>query len=101
MRCVALDGRNGPLIEEDLRNKLAGHLHARLAEYGEEGVRVSMTDGTVLVGFPGRSGQQAACLLEEQGVFALAEEERVRFLIGPGVSFEDLDYVQSAAAELL
>lgn len=101
MRRVILDGRNGPQADLRLRDKQTGHLHARLAEYEEEGICARLAEGAVQAGFPGLTGEQAACRLAEQGVFALAEEGGVRFLIGPEVSFEDLDYVQSAAAKLL
>lgn len=101
MRCVILDGRNGPQTDMTRRDKLAGHLHARLAEYEEEGIRPQLEEGGVRAGISGLSGRQAAALLAEHGVFALAEGDCVRFLMGPGVSFEDLDYVQGVAAKLL
>lgn len=101
MREVYLDGRRGPLEDEALKRRLAGHLRARLAEYAEEGIRARLEGGDVLAAFPGFSGAEAADFLAERGVFALPDGEEVRFRPGPGVSFEALDYVQAAAAEML
>lgn len=47
------------------------------------------------------SGEQAVRALADQGVQALAAGERVRFLIGSEVCFEDLDYVQACSRSLL
>ena len=102
MRQVILDGRNGLCADERLRDKLAGHLNARLAEYEEDGIRPERKGpGEVLARFDGTPGEQAVRRLAASGVIALAEGDAVRFLIGPDVSFEDLDHVQAAAAELL
>lgn len=102
MRQVILDGRDGAQLDGRLREKLAGHLRARLAEYAEEGI-AALQDGpgTVRACFPGLTGEQAARALDEQGVYAIADGEAVRFLMGPDTRFEDLDYVQAAAAGLL
>lgn len=102
MRHVILDGQTGPMEDAGLREKLTGHLLARLNEYGQEGI-VARADGPgmVLVQIGKLSGEQAVRALAGQGVLARAAGERVRFLIGSGVSFEDLDYVQAAAAGLL
>lgn len=96
-----MDGRNGPQSDLRLRAKLTEHLYVRLAEYEEEGVRAAREEGAVLARLPGMDGAQAARCLEERGIFARTEGENVRFLIGPEVSFEDLDYVQGVAAKLL
>jgi hypothetical protein len=102
MRQVILDGRDGPCDHEILRDKLAGHLHARLAEYEEDGICPALAGpGDVLARFDGLTGRQAADRLAQLGVYALPEGDSVRFRIGPRVTFEDLDYVQAAAAELL
>ena len=102
MRIVILDGRAGIHPDEIRRDKLAGHLNARLAEYAEEGISsFPEGPGAVTARFAGVEGHAAVRQLEESGVYALAEGERVRFLIGPETSFEDLDYVQAAAAGLL
>lgn len=101
MRQVILNGSGG-VAEPPLRDRLAGHLHARLAEYAEEGVHARPEGpGTVLVRFSGLTGEEAVRRLSAQGVYALAAGDGVRFSIGSGVTFEDLDYVQAAAAALL
>ena len=102
VRQVILDGRTGPLEDVPLRDKLTGHLLARLNEYEQEGISARPDGpGTVLARLGALSGDQAVRALAGQGVLALAAGDRVRFLVGPGVGFEDLDYVQAAAAGLL
>ena len=102
MRQMSLDGRDGLCADGILRDKLAGHLCARLNEYEEDGIQARMAGpGEVLARFDGMTGEQAVCALTRQGIFALAVGDAVRFVIGPEVCFEDLDYVQSAAAQLL
>ena len=102
MRYVVLDGRDGPHPDERLRNKLAGHLNARLEEYAGEGISARVEDPSVVsASFAGTDGAAAVQRLAQSGVAAEEAGERVRFIIGPTVSFEDLDYVQSAAAKLL
>lgn len=102
MRQVILDGRDGPCGNEMLRDRLAGHLHARLAEYAEDGIHpAQLGPGEILARFDGLTGRQAAERLARLGVYALVEGNSVRFRVGPCVTFEDLDYVQAAAAGLL
>jgi hypothetical protein len=102
MRQVILDGRDGACENQLLRDKLAGHLHARLAEYAEDGISPTLLgSGEVLAQFDGLTGSQATERLARLGVYALAEDASVLFRIGSRVTFEDLDYVQSAAAQLL
>lgn len=102
MRKVMLDGRAGIRSDASAREKLAAHLLARLDEYREEGL-IACPDGpgTILARFPEQSGEQVRQSLARSGVAVLTAGEGIRFLIGPDVTFEDLDYVQSAAAELL
>lgn len=102
MRTVILDGRDGVNAAVPLRDKLAEHLSARLAEYEEEGIysRVD-SPGVVIARFPGSSGAEAAKELSKAGVAASFQGEWVKFVIGPETAFEELDYVQAAAAELL
>lgn len=102
MRTVILDGRNGVCEVVPLRDKLAGHLRARLAEYEEEGISSRVgSPGVVWARFPGLDGAEAAKALGKAGVTVSFEGEWVRFVIGPETAFEELDYVQAAAAELL
>lgn len=102
MRTVILDGRDGVCAAVPLRDKLAGHLNARLLEYEQDGIASRVDSlGTVLARFPGQDGAEAAEKLEKAGVFPSSEGEWVKFVIGPKTSFEELDYVQAAAAELL
>lgn len=97
MRTVILDGRAGLQGDAALCEKLA-----RLDEYREEGIDARPDEpGTVLARFAGRTGEQIRRGLEGAGVSVLTAGDGVRFLIGPDVTFEDLDYVQSAAAGLL
>ena len=85
-----------------LREQMTRHLLARLNEYEPEGMTARPDGpGTVLAQIGQMSGEQAVRALADQGVQALAAGERVRFLIGSEVCFEDLDYVQAAAAALL
>lgn len=101
MRTVKLNGRDG-VCPAPRRDKLAGHLNARLAEYGEEGISSRVdSPGVVWASFPGLSGQEAADRLARAGVLACGDGEGVRFVMGGETSFEDLDYVQAAAAGLL
>lgn len=102
MRQVILDGRNGSCADPRLRDKLTGHLNARLAEYEEDGLfPIPTGPGELHARFDGLSGLQAARQMEQRGVYVRAEGDYVCFLVGPDVTFEDLDYVQSVAAGLL
>lgn len=107
MRTVILDrthpGYGGPQRDERLRRRLAGHLTARLREYEGEGIeRVSMTgDGLVTAVIAGWPGAKAADALRARNVFCESDGEQVVFAIGAHTCFEELDYVQAAAAELL
>ena len=102
MRQVILDGQTGPMEDAALREKLTGHLLARLNEYEQEGIAARQDGpGMVLAQIGRLSGEQVVRALSGQGVLARAAGDRVRFLIGPGVTFEDLDYVQAVAAGLL
>ena len=102
MRKVMLDGRNGPHPDALRRDKLTGHLNARFMEYAGEGISSFVEEpGVVSARFAGTESRAAVRRLEEAGVTAVAAGERVRFVVGPETSFEDLDYVQAAAAGLL
>lgn len=102
MGTVILDGRSGSCSAVPRRDKLAGHLKARLAEYEEDGISSRIDyPGTVCARFDGMSGDEAARRLAEQGVWVCPAGAEVRFVVGPDTSFEDLDYVQSAAAKML
>ena len=107
MRTVILDrdhpGYEGPQLDERLRRRQAGHLAARLREYngfGIENVTVS-DDGVVTARIGTHNGQVAACLLAERNVFCEWVGETVVFAIGAHTCFEELDWVQAAASELL
>ena len=107
MRTVILDpnhpGWMGVQCEERLRRRLAGHLAARLREYNGFGIEDVTVDGdglvTARIGF--RSGEETARLLAERGVFCRWEGEKVLFAVGSHTCFEELDWVQAAASELL
>ena len=86
MRQVVLNGTTAPLEDAALREGMTARPDG---------------PGTVLAQIGQMSGEQAVRALADQGVQALAAGERVRFLIGSEVCFEDLDYVQAAAAALL
>lgn len=107
MRTVILDrahpGYGGPQRDERLRRRLAGHLAARLREYEEEGIGpvFANDDGLVTAVIGGRSGSEAADALRARNVFCESDGEQVVFAIGAHTCFEELDYVQAAAAELL
>ena len=102
MRQVVLNGTTAPLEDAALREQMTRHLLARLNEYEPEGMTARPDGpGTVLAQIGQMYGEQAVRALADQGVQALAAGERVRFLIGSEVCFEDLDYVQAAAAALL
>ena len=100
MRVVYLDGRGG-ICPPPRGDKLAGHLNARLEEYREEGISSRVEDtGRVTAAFSGLTGEEAAGKLRCAGVYACPCGDGVRFVMGAETTFEDLDYVQSAAALL-
>lgn len=101
MRQVRLDGTR-PMEAGPLRDKLTGHLLARLREYGEEGITARLlSPGRVSLSVAGHSPAAVLSALEERGVYGRMGEEGAELIPGEGVSFEDLDYVQGAAAALL
>ena len=103
--------------------RLTGHLIARLCEYEEDGLRVVGTKdekkqvGVVSVDFLGKDNAACAYRLERDfGIqtrcglhcaplahktLGTYPQGTVRFSVGPFASFEDIDYVQGAVAELL
>lgn len=96
--------------EEALRvQKLTGHLWARLMELEEDGLRVlspagpRQSPGQVSADAPGKDpALLARRLLEDWGVSCrLDSQGTLHFAIGPGASFEELDYVQDAVYKLL
>lgn len=100
MRTVWLDGRDG-VCPSPRGEKLAGHLNARLEEYREEGISSRVSGhGAVTAVFAGRTGAEAAGELRRAGVFACPDGDGVRFVMGRETTFEELDYVQAAAATL-
>lgn len=107
MRTVILDRAHpdysGAQADEGLRRRLAGHLAARLREYNGEGIEdvTAGGDGVVSARIGGLSGEEAARRLRKRGVFCEAAGEYAAFAVGERTSFEELDYVQAAAAELL
>ena len=102
MRRVYLDGRFGPHPDAGLAARLALHLLERLREYEEDGIHPAGAGaGEVCFRVDGMPARLARQRLEQMGVYSQTGPEGVRLLIGPGLSFEDIDYVQSAAAALL
>ena len=103
--------------------KLTGHLIARLREMEPDGLRVlgpldpEEQVGVVSVDFPGLDNAEAAFRLEREfhiqcrcglhcaplahKTLGTYPQGTVRFSVGPFASFEDIDYVQGAVAELL
>ena len=103
--------------------RLTGHLIARLAEYEEDGLRVLGTKdekkqvGVVSVDFLEKDNAECAYRLERDfGIqtrcglhcaplahktLGTYPQGTVRFSVGPFTSFEDIDYVQGAVAEIL
>ena len=106
MRIVILDRCHprwaGEQQDEKLR-RLAGHLAARLREYNGFGIEEVSEDGdgVVKARIGSHSGEEAARLLAERGVFCRWEEDRAVFAVGSHTCFEELDWVQAAASELL
>lgn len=86
-----------------LLRRLTGHLAARLEEYSQEGITQVeiLADGLVSAHIAGLEAPAAREALAGQRVYCQAQGRAVLFHIGAGVSFEDLDYVQAAAANLL
>ena len=102
MRKVYLDGRFGPHPDAELAARLARHLFERLREYEEDGIHPTAAGaGEVWARIDGLPARFARQRLEQAGVFTQAGPEGLRLLVGPGLTFEDIDYVQSAAAGLL
>lgn len=93
----------GPQPDPTLRHRLAGHLAARLREYNQEGISSVETpeDGVVAAQVAGPELQNALAQLARRRVYCAVQNGALHFTIGAGTSFEDLDYVQSAVAELL
>jgi len=106
MRVVILDrnhsGYGGVQPNETLRRRQAGHLAARLREYNGFGIeQVTVDDDVVTAQIGTHSGEQAAALLARRNVFCEWAGASVIFAVGAHTCFEELDYVQAAASELL
>lgn len=106
MRTVILDrkhpGHGGVQPDETLRRRLAGHLAARLREYNGFGIEeVTVEDSVVTARIGTHSGEQTAALLAQRNVFCEWEGPSAVFAVGAHTCFEELDYVQAAASELL
>jgi len=107
MRTVILDPAHpdwsGPQPDERLRRRLTGHLAARLREYAGFGIEGVTADesGVVSARIGSRSGEETARLLAERGVFCRGCGECVEFFVDCHTCFEELDWVQAAASELL
>ncbi|HIT32409.1 MAG TPA: hypothetical protein IAC25_06235 [Candidatus Enterenecus stercoripullorum] len=106
-RTVILDPTHpdwaGPQTDPVLCRRLTGHLAARLREYTEEGIAPVdiLRDGLVSAQIAGVDPHQAVSALARQRVFCQSREGALLFSIGADTSFEDLDYVQAVAAQLL
>ena len=103
--------------------RLTGHLIARLREYEEDGLRVlgpgdaARQVGVVSVDFRGKDNAACAYRLEREfgiqsrcGLHCAPLAHRtlgtypqgtVRFSVGPFTTFEDIDYLQAAVAQVL
>ena len=83
--------------------RLTGHLAARLGEYNQDGIDSVeiLGDGIVSARIAGLEAPAARELLARQRVYCQVQGDRLRFYIGAAITFEDLDYVQAAAASLL
>ena len=106
MRTVILDrnhpGHAGVQPNEALRRRQAGHLAARLREYNGFGIeQVTVEDDVVTACIGTHSGEQAAARLAQRNVFCEWEGASAVFAVGAHTCFEELDYVQAAASELL
>ena len=124
MRTVVLNYRPAPPDEaradarsaEGRRARLLRHLQGRLLELEEDGLRVlgpadpfALRAPLVAVDFAGRDNREMARRLEAEYrilVSCAAPEAAgapgvLRLCPAPGVTFEDIDYVQSAVYRLL
>lgn len=93
----------GPHAPGERRRRLAGHLNARLGEYLGEGVeQVAVEEGDVVCArLSGYTGAQGAQALAHHQVYCQGDGAWVRFVLSAATTFEDLDYVQGAVAQLL
>lgn len=104
MRRVTLNAACPTVGQEDRIAWLTRHLEARLRDFGPGGPEVLQADqkrGTVTARFPGHDTQTILNQLEQHGISAALEGDRVRFHLSPKVRFEDLDYLWGCLFNLL
>lgn len=114
MRTVLMN--HAPVPSDDRRARLLRHLLGRMLELEEDGLRVdapadpfAFHGPLVSVAFTGRDNEEMARRLEAEYrilVSCAAPEAAgapgvLRLCPAPGVTFEDIDYVQSAVYRLL
>lgn len=104
MRKVCLISASAPSSRGDTEKRLTGHLLARMRELEEIGLTVAVSEGVVTIRFSGRDNGEAAGWLERKRRIMTAYDavqDLIRMQVTCAVTFEDLDYVQSAVMELL
>ena len=117
MRTVVLNYRPAPPVEaradawsaEGRRARLLRHLQGRLLELEEDGLRVlgpadpfALRAPLVAVDFAGRDNREMARRLEEAyHILVSCTDGGILLCPAPGVTFEDMDYVQGAVYQLL
>ena len=107
MRTVLMN--HAPVPSDERRARLLRHLLGRMLELEEDGLRVDAPADPFLfraplvpVSFTGRdSGEMARRLEEEYRISVSCTDDGILLCPAPGVTFEDLDYVQGAVYRLL
>ena len=107
MRTVLMN--HAPVPSDDRRARLLRHLLGRMLELEEDGLRVdapaapfAFHGSLVSVAFTGRENREMARHLEkEYHILVSCTDGGILLCPAPGVTFEDIDYVQGAVYQLL
>ena len=107
MRTVLMN--HAPIPSDEGRVRLLRHLLGRMLELEEDGLRVdapadpfAFHGPLVSVSFTGRDSKEMARRLEEEyHILVSCTDGGILLCPAPGVTFEDMDYVQGAVYRLL
>lgn len=107
MRTVLMN--HAPVPSDEYRARLLRHLLGRMLELEEDGLRVdapadpfAFHGPLVSVAFYGRDNREMARRLEEEyHILVSCADDGILLCPAPGVTFEDMDYVQGAVYRLL
>lgn len=107
MRTVLMN--HAPVPPDEAKARLLRHLLGRMLELEEDGLRVDAPADPfdfhgplVSVAFTGRDNREMARRLEEEyHILVSCTDDGILLCPAPGVTFEDMDYVQGAVYQLL